>query len=121
VRAGFTALVPMMFLFLAAGDVAVATLLLIPLGFACTSPSVPPSSSARSTSPTAWPASGVTIGLAVSIGGVTAPLLGWIADGYGLGATFAALAAVPVIAALAAFTLTQPGRAARPAVSAGKP
>jgi FSR family fosmidomycin resistance protein-like MFS transporter len=122
VRAGFTALVPMMFLFLAAGDVAVATLLLIPLGFCLYIPFSPTIVLGQKYLPNRMGlASGVTIGLAVSIGGVTAPLLGWIADGYGLGATFAALAAVPVIAALAAFTLTQPGRAARPAVSAGKP
>ena len=29
-------------------------------------------------------ASGVTLGLATSMGGIVAPLLGWIADGYGL-------------------------------------
>ncbi len=33
-------------------------------------------------------ASGVTVGLAVSFGGITAPFLGWIGDQYGLLATF---------------------------------
>ncbi len=121
IRAGYTALVPVMLLFLAAGDATLATLLLVPLGLCIYIPFSPTIVLGQKYLPNRMGlASGVTIGLAVSIGGLTTPLLGWIADHYGLGTTFAAIAAVPVIAALAAFTLTPPGRTPRLAAAAGK-
>ncbi len=52
--------------------------------------------------------SGVTLGVAVSIGGVAIPLLGWVADHSGLGMTFAVLGIIPAIAAALAFILPQP-------------
>jgi FSR family fosmidomycin resistance protein-like MFS transporter len=42
-------------------------------------------------------ASGVTVGLAVSVGGLFTPVFGWIADATSLRTTFWVLAAVPVI------------------------
>ena len=42
-------------------------------------------------------ASGVTVGLAVSVGGLFTPMFGWIADATSLKTTFWVLAAVPVI------------------------
>jgi len=46
-------------------------------------------------------ASGVTIGLSVSVGGASAPLLGWMADNFGIPTALSGLTAVPlVIAAL---------------------
>lgn len=48
-------------------------------------------------------ASGITLGLAVSIGGMAAPLLGWLADHHGLRSVFLAIAAVGVVVALIAF------------------
>ena len=53
-------------------------------------------------------ASGVTLGLAVSIGGVMAPVLGMVADCFGLPAAFCALAAVAVVPPTASFFL-KPG------------
>jgi FSR family fosmidomycin resistance protein-like MFS transporter len=50
-------------------------------------------------------ASGVTIGLSVSVGGATAPLLGAVADRLGIPAALAGLAAVPVLVALLVWTL----------------
>ena len=44
-------------------------------------------------------ASGVTLGLAVSVGGVVAPALGAVADHAGLHAAMLLLVALPVIAA----------------------
>jgi len=52
--------------------------------------------------------SGVTLGVAVSIGGVAIPLLGRLADHSGLGMTFAVLGIIPVIAAALACSLPQP-------------
>lgn len=43
-------------------------------------------------------ASGVTVGLAVSVGGLFTPVLGWIADATSLRTTLWALVAVPVLA-----------------------
>ena len=40
-------------------------------------------------------ASGLTIGLSVSVGGATAPLLGWLADHYGIPAALLSLAVMP--------------------------
>jgi FSR family fosmidomycin resistance protein-like MFS transporter len=50
-------------------------------------------------------ASGVTLGLAGSVGGLAAPLLGHIADRYGIHSTLVALAFVSVIAAAFSFLL----------------
>ncbi len=50
-------------------------------------------------------ASGVTLGLAVSIGGVTAPVIGMGADRFGLTAAFCAMAAIAVIPFAASFFL----------------
>ena len=43
-------------------------------------------------------ASGVTVGLGVSIGGLFSPLLGWLADGTSLRVTLSVLIAVPIVA-----------------------
>ncbi len=49
-------------------------------------------------------ASGVTLGLAVTIGGVTAPLLGRVADLYGLSFALVGLAILPLVAIGGALT-----------------
>jgi FSR family fosmidomycin resistance protein-like MFS transporter len=53
---------------------------------------------------------GVTLGIAVSIGGVATPLLGRVADLYGLWATLAVLGFVPLLSAALALTLPHPQR-----------
>ncbi len=50
-------------------------------------------------------ASGVTLGLAVSVGGIMVPVLGMIGDNYGLSATFCTMAAFAVIPLTASFFL----------------
>ena len=54
-------------------------------------------------------ASGVTIGLSVSIGGATAPLLGWLADHYGIPAALVSLTVMPVLMMLLLWTLPRWG------------
>jgi MFS transporter, FSR family, fosmidomycin resistance protein len=56
-------------------------------------------------------ASGVTLGLAVSLGGAFSPVLGWIADGHGVTATILTVAVLAALATAIAFTL--PGEARR--------
>ncbi len=53
-------------------------------------------------------ASGVTLGLAVSAGGLAAPLFGLLADSYGLRAAFGAIIAFPAIACALTFLLRDP-------------
>ena len=45
-------------------------------------------------------ASGVTIGLSVSVGGATAPVLGWLADQFGIPAALSSLTVIPLLIAL---------------------
>jgi FSR family fosmidomycin resistance protein-like MFS transporter len=61
--------------------------------------------------------SGVTLGIAVSIGGVATPLLGQVADHYGLWAALATLALVPILSAGLALTLPHPDRVHSPSPS----
>ena len=56
-------------------------------------------------------ASGVTIGLSVSVGGATAPLLGWLADHYGIPAALFSLTVLPLLIAALLWTLPRWGRA----------
>jgi FSR family fosmidomycin resistance protein-like MFS transporter len=53
-------------------------------------------------------ASGVTLGLAISIGGLAAPLFGYLADRYGLAVSLAALAGLPVASLVLASRLREP-------------
>jgi FSR family fosmidomycin resistance protein-like MFS transporter len=60
-------------------------------------------------------ASGFTLGLAIGIGGVSAPLLGLLADAHGPGAPLHVLVVLPILALGLALTL--PGRRAAPAAT----
>jgi MFS transporter, FSR family, fosmidomycin resistance protein len=53
-------------------------------------------------------ASGVTLGLAISFGGLAAPLFGFLADSYGLAVALAALVALPVASLALAVPLREP-------------
>lgn len=51
-------------------------------------------------------ASGVTLGLGASMGGIALPVLGWIADNYGLTLTFQCLGFTALLGSLFAFSLS---------------
>ena len=75
-----------------------AILLLIPIGFVLSAPFGPMVVLGQSYLPNrVGLASGITLGLAFSFGGLTTPLLGSIADHYGLRATITVVAFLPVI------------------------
>ena len=61
-------------------------------------------------------ASGITLGLAVSVGGITAPLLGKVGDMYGLETTFYVIALITLIPLISSFTLPKPKKSRLPAV-----
>jgi FSR family fosmidomycin resistance protein-like MFS transporter len=52
--------------------------------------------------------SGVTLGLAISIGGIAAPILGMVADAHGLHTALATTMILPVLSAAVAWTLPDP-------------
>jgi FSR family fosmidomycin resistance protein-like MFS transporter len=56
-------------------------------------------------------ASGVTLGLAVAIGGMASPLFGWIADLHGIRGALAWMTPLPVVSLAFALTLPEPKRA----------
>ena len=53
-------------------------------------------------------ASGVTLGLAVSVGGLTTPLFGLLADGYGLTTALAAASVFPALACVLSMLVRDP-------------
>jgi MFS transporter, FSR family, fosmidomycin resistance protein len=53
-------------------------------------------------------ASGVTVGLAVSVGGLFSPLLGWLADNTSLRLTITVLIALPALALVLALPMQEP-------------
>lgn len=55
-------------------------------------------------------ASGVTMGLAFSIGGMLVPVLGWVADMYGLLAAMEVITACTIGAAACSFVLPEPAK-----------
>lgn len=105
-RIGFVLLVPVMVALAFTRSLAPTVLLLIPLGFALYSPSSLTVVLGQKYLPSRMGlASGITLGLSVSIGGMVAPLLGRLADTHGLLAAMYALAAISAIPAIMSFTL----------------
>ena len=92
-------------------NIAMATILLVPIGMAlssCYSPIVVLGQ--RYLPNHIGLASGFTLGVTISIGGMTAPLLGKIADIYGIWTALATILFVPVLSAGIGLTLTTPKR-----------
>lgn len=109
IRFGYAALIPLLFIFININNVKLATLMLVPIGLALYAPFSPMVVLGQKYLPNHMGlASGVTLGLAVSVGGVFAPLLGWVSDHYGIHAAISCLVVVPVIATVLASTLPVP-------------
>lgn len=119
---GWVALLPLMYLFTAVQSTAWATLLLVPVSLALFTIYSPMLVTGQGYLPNyVGFASGVTIGLAVTIGGITAPFLGWVADTSGITAALQSLIFIPVIAALLVLTLPFKDRAKAPSVEEAAP
>ena len=56
-------------------------------------------------------ASGVTLGLSTSLGGMITPLLGMVADAYGITSVMVILVGISALCALASFILPEPKQA----------
>lgn len=109
VRASFAVLLPAIILFTCASNVYAAALCLIPISCMLSLSYSPMVVLGQQYLPShIGLASGVTLGLAVSIGGIAAPVLGSIADTYSLLTAIYALAVIAVIPLIAAHLL--PGK-----------
>lgn len=109
------ALTPLLLALTALSNVLLATLLLVPLGFALiASASVMVVMGQEYLPNHIGTASGVTLGLAMSIGGITAPVLGWVADSHGLQTAWIAVAFIPLLVAVLVYTLPRANRKAQP-------
>jgi FSR family fosmidomycin resistance protein-like MFS transporter len=107
--ASFAALALLLPCLLWVNHIAVATILLVPIGMAlssCYSPIVVLGQ--RFLPNHIGLASGFTLGVTISIGGMTAPLLGKIADIYGIWMALATILFVPILSAGIGLTLTPP-------------
>jgi FSR family fosmidomycin resistance protein-like MFS transporter len=102
-----TALAPLLYALASARDARVATALLVPTALALYLPfSVLVVMGQEYLPNRVGTASGVTLGLAVTMGGLSAPLLGLVADRWGLAAPLLAVSGLPLVAV--ALTLTLP-------------
>jgi len=113
IRIGFTSLFPLLMLLTAVNNVALATFFLIPIALSIYAPFSPMIVLGQKYLPNRLGlASGITLGLAVSVGGIFAPILGWIADKYGLLSAMDVIVYLPILAAVMSFTLPSPGSGA---------
>lgn len=107
IRLSYLLLIPVVILFGLADNLYAAYALLLPLGFSLYAPfSSMVVLGQKYLAKNIGLASGVTLGLATSMGGIAAPLLGRIADAYGLPRAVQSLAVVAVLGAVFAFLLT---------------
>jgi FSR family fosmidomycin resistance protein-like MFS transporter len=98
---GFVALAPLILAFVTLGtlNVLLSLALLVPIGLALFAPASVMVVMGQEYLPASiGTASGVTLGLAVSVGGITTPFFGHIADLYGVHASLVGLIFVPLVA-----------------------
>lgn len=106
---GYALLIPLLFIFININNVKIATFMLIPIAMALYAPFSPMVVYGQKYLPNHMGlASGVTLGLAVSVGGVFAPLLGWISDNYSIHTAISCLTIIPIIATIIAVKLPIP-------------
>lgn len=99
-------LAPLLLLLATTRDARVAAVLLIPVGLALYAPfSVLVVMGQEYLPNRVGMASGVTLGLAVTMGGIAAPLLGKVADRLGVAAPLVLISALPLVAVAATLTL----------------
>ena len=103
---GFITLIPLLPILILVSDVHTATALLVPIGLALFSTYSPMVVMGQSYLPNhIGLSSGVTLGVAVAIGGVASPFLGWMADVHGIRTALMVLLFLPVLATGVTLTL----------------
>ena len=110
-RITFIAMIPAMYFLNHSTVEWIATLLLIPAGFAIFTPYSPLVFLGQSyLAKNVGFASGITLGLSASIGGLVAPFVGHMADTYGVGPALNILWISAIVAAIFAFFISEPKR-----------
>ncbi len=108
---GFLSLTVLLPIFILVKNVSLATFLLAPMGFMLFATYSPTIVLGQSYLPNRIGlSSGVTLGLAVAIGGGAAPFIGRIADLYGVWTALASVSCLPVFILLFALSLPEPQR-----------
>ena len=108
-RLSFAVMIPMLPLLVYTTAPIAAMLVLIPIGFAMSSAYSPIIVTGQRYLPNRVGFSaGITIGVAVAIGGVATPVLGRVADLHGIWMALALLMVLPVFNTLMSFTLPKP-------------
>ncbi|NLK94829.1 MAG: MFS transporter [Clostridiales bacterium] len=106
---GYACLFPLLLVFLNVKNPTIAALLLIPTGVALYSPYSPMVALGQKYLPNhVGLASGITLGLGVTMGGLVSPLLGIISDNFGIHSALSTLLIFPIIAVLLARKLKTP-------------
>ena len=119
-QAGFAPAHPLFFLFLRVPNALVATVLLAPIALTFYAPFSAMVVLGQQYLPNRVGfASGVTLGLSVSIGGAMAPLLGRLADVHGIPFSLTLVGLLPILTMLIAFILPAPRLLAKEKTAAG--
>jgi FSR family fosmidomycin resistance protein-like MFS transporter len=106
---GYSCLFPLLLLFLNIKNPIILTVILIPMGLSLYAPYSPMVALGQKYLPNhVGLASGVTMGLAVTMGGIVSPLLGLVSDHYGIHAALSCLVIMPIIAVILASKLPRP-------------
>jgi FSR family fosmidomycin resistance protein-like MFS transporter len=106
VRGGFSLLVPLVLIFPLLTNLYPAIFLLIPMAVALNAPQGATIAMGQKFLPNhIGTSSGIMLGLAVSMGGMVAPGIGWIGDRYGLTTAMYAVGAFAVLTMLLAFLI----------------
>ena len=108
-RVSFLVMIPAMACFVNSGNVWFSSLLLLPVAVSIFLPYSPIVVLGQAyLGKNAGFASGVTLGLSTTIGGILAPVVGWAADRWGMVTALQILWIAGVFGSLAAFTLREP-------------
>lgn len=108
-RAAFVIMVPAMFLFTNSTNIWLSTFLLIPVAFSLFAPYSPIVVLGQTyLSKNVGFASGVTLGLTTTIGGIVSPFVGWCADQWGVSAALQILWIAALMGAVFAFIVPSP-------------
>ena len=100
---GYSCLLPLLILFLNIKNPILATIILIPLGFFLYMPYSPMVALGQKYLPNHLGlASGITLGLGVTMGGLVSPILGYVSDTHGIHAALSCLIVMPTIAVVLA-------------------
>ena len=100
---GYSCLLRLLILFLNIKNPILATIILIPLGFFLYMPYSPMVALGQKYLPNHLGlASGITLGLGVTMGGLVSPILGYVSDTHGIHAALSCLIVMPIIAVVLA-------------------